>query len=143
MDIVNKHTESASKDLWQTRIRTEVLEVCKDGILNLDMLHKIKAVFKTGGSRDVATLPCNSICVKASLANLKPGHVEIPKGVDIWLWACKSSQAYIPFGARVQICPGQSLAMTELQVFAIILSNFNLTTSPNYCHASMCFADRT
>lgn len=34
----------ASHPEWQTRIRVEVLEVCKDGILNFDMLHKMKAV---------------------------------------------------------------------------------------------------
>ncbi|TYJ33419.1 hypothetical protein E1A91_A05G102900v1 [Gossypium mustelinum] len=126
----------ASHPEWQTRIRGEVSELCKGGVLSFDVLHKMKA-----------------------------GDVEIPKGVNIWLWmlelhtnpnfwgadsekfnperfadgiskACKSNQAYIPFGLGARVCPGQSLAMTQLQVlFAIILSNFNLTMSPTYRHS--------
>ncbi|XP_022730296.1 cytochrome P450 714C2-like [Durio zibethinus] len=34
----------ASHSEWQTRLPTEVLEVSKDGILNFEMLHKMKAV---------------------------------------------------------------------------------------------------
>ena len=166
MDIVKKHTESASKDLlqviiegskngdlgpstadefivdnckdicipasevtaasaiwglmllashpeWQTRIRTEVLEVCKDGILNFDMLHKMKAVcnsmiigsvnyyemfsFLTQNSIHLVQLrmvvlevlrlyPVTAFVSRQALQNVKLGHFEIPKGVNIWLW---------------------------------------------------------
>ncbi|XWS28867.1 hypothetical protein CRYUN_Cryun25bG0108400 [Craigia yunnanensis] len=100
---------------------------------------------------------------RQALQNVKLGHAEIR--VNIWLWLlelhfdpkfwgpdaekfnperfaivisreCKSSQAYIPFGVGARICPGQSLAMIELQVlFAIILSNFSFTISPSYRHS--------
>lgn len=109
--------------------------------------------------------PVTAFVLRQALQNLKLGHVEIPKGVNIWLWllelhfdpkiwgpdaekfnperfangisrACKSSQAYVPFGVGARVCPDQSLAMTELQVFfATILSNFSLTVSPSYCHS--------
>ncbi|XP_022730304.1 cytochrome P450 714C2-like [Durio zibethinus] len=93
---------------------------------------------------------------RQTLQNLKLGNIEIPKGFNIWLWllelhfdpkfwgpdvekfnperfangisrACKSSEAYIPLCIGAQVCPGRSLAKTELQVlFAIILSNLSL-----------------
>lgn len=109
--------------------------------------------------------PATAFVSRQALTNLKLGDVEIPKGVNIWLgmlelhtnpnfWgadsekfnperfadgiskACKSNQAHIPFGLGARVCPGQSLAMTQLQVlFAVILSNFNLTMSPTYRHS--------
>ncbi|XP_022752770.1 cytochrome P450 714C2-like [Durio zibethinus] len=154
----------ASHPEWQTRIRTEVLEVCNGGILNFDMLHKMKAL-RMVVLEVLRLYPATAFVSRQALQNVKLGHVEIPKGVNIWLWllelhfdpkfwgpdaekfnperfangiskACRSSQAYIPFGVGARVCPGQSLAMTELQVlFAIILSNFRLTISPNYRHS--------
>ncbi|XVF68717.1 hypothetical protein PTKIN_Ptkin11bG0024000 [Pterospermum kingtungense] len=154
----------ASHPEWQTRIRTEFSEVCKDGILNFDMLHKMKAL-KMVVLEVLRFYPVTAFVSRQALQNVKLGEVEIPKGVNIWLWllelhfdpkhwgpdaqkfsperfangisrACKSSQAYIPFGVGARVCPGQSFAMTELQVlFAIILSKFSLTISPSYCHS--------
>ncbi|XVF20103.1 hypothetical protein REPUB_Repub11eG0169300 [Reevesia pubescens] len=154
----------ASHPEWQTRIRVEVLEVCKDGNLTFDMLHKMKAL-KMVIQEVLRLYPVTGFISRQALQKLKIGHFEIPKGVNIWLWllelhsdpkfwgtdaekfnperfangisiACKSSQAYIPFGLGARICPGQSLAMTELQVlFALVLSNFSLTISPSYRHS--------
>ncbi|KAK6271950.1 hypothetical protein POUND7_009033 [Theobroma cacao] len=154
----------ASHPEWQTRIRVEVLEVCKDGILNFDMLHKMKAL-RMVVLEVLRLYPVTAFVSRQALQNLKLGHIEIPKGVNIWLWllelhfdpkfwgpdaekfnperfahgisrACRSSQAYIPFGVGARVCPGQSLAMAELQVlFAIILSNFSVTISPSYRHS--------
>ncbi|XWS28868.1 hypothetical protein CRYUN_Cryun25bG0108500 [Craigia yunnanensis] len=153
----------ASHPEWQTRIRTEVLDVCKDGIPSFDMLHKMKAL-RMVVLEVLRLYPVTAFVSRQTLQNVKLGHVEITKGVNIWLWLlelhfdpkfwgpdaekfnrfaigisreCKSSQAYIPFGVGARVCPGQSHAMTELQVLlAIILSNFSLTISPSYRHSS-------
>ncbi|KAE8656817.1 Detected protein of unknown function [Hibiscus syriacus] len=89
----------------ETRIRAEVSQVCENGVLNFDMLHKMK--------------------MQQHLFQGRPAKSEAG--------ACKSCQAYIPFGLGARECPGQSFAMTELQVlFAIIVSNFILTIAPSY-----------
>ncbi|MBA0836183.1 hypothetical protein Goarm_008417 [Gossypium armourianum] len=154
----------ASHPEWQTRIRGEVSELCKGGVLSFDVLHKMKAL-KMVVLEVLRLYPATAFVSRQALTNLKLGDVEIPKGVNICLgmlelhtnpnfWgadsekfnperfadgiskACKSNQAYIPFGLGARVCPGQSLAMTQLQVlFAIILSNFNLTMSPTYRHS--------
>ena len=102
---------------------------------------------------------------RQALKDVKLGNLDVPKDVNVWItllalhrdpefWgpdanefnperfvdgvsgACKSSHAYIPFGVGARVCPGQILALTELKVlFAMILSKFKLTVSPNYRHA--------
>lgn len=50
--------------------------------------------------------------------------------------ACKSPQAYIPFGAGPRICAGQNFAMAELKVIiAVVLSKFGFALSPKYQHS--------
>ncbi|KAK8478342.1 hypothetical protein V6N13_144557 [Hibiscus sabdariffa] len=170
----------ASHPEWQTHIRAEVSQVCKGGELNFDMLHKMKAVrdmtmtmtmeinqlqLKMVVLEVLRLYPATTFVSRQALQNLKLGDVEIPKGINIWLWmlelhtdpkiwgtdsekfnperfangisrACKSRQAYIPFGLGARVCPGQSLGMTELQVlFALIVSNFSLAIAPSYRHS--------
>ena len=102
---------------------------------------------------------------RQTLKDVKLGDILVPKGVNIWIWipalhqdpelcgsdaekfnperfangisgACKSPNAYIPFGVGTRMCPGQNLAITEMKIlFTIILSHFSLSISPNYLHS--------
>jgi len=52
------------------------------------------------------------------------------------LRACKTPQAYTPFGIGSRVCPGQHLSMMELKVFlSLILSKFRVSLSSSYCHS--------
>ena len=47
--------------------------------------------------------------------------------------ACKTPQAYMPFGVGACVCGGQHFAMTELKVIlSLILSKFCFSLSPAY-----------
>ncbi|KAF2300423.1 hypothetical protein GH714_013136 [Hevea brasiliensis] len=155
----------ASHPEWQARARSEVLEVCEgQQILDYNMLSKMK-VLKMVIQEVLRLYPGVALASRHALQEVKIGNVQVPKGVGIWifllalhrdpeLWgpdadvfnperfingvtgACKSAQAYIPFGLGARICPGQNMAMMELTVlFALILSNFNISISPNYLHS--------
>ena len=50
--------------------------------------------------------------------------------------ACKTPQAYMPFGVGSCVCAGQNFAMTELKVIlSLILSKFCFSLSPAYQHS--------
>lgn len=102
---------------------------------------------------------------REALERTQIGHVDVPKGVCIWsliptlhrdpdIWgpdahvfhperfangvtkACKSPQAYVPFGVGARSCLGRNFAMAQLKVvISLITSNFTYSLSPNYQHS--------
>ncbi|KAK6926936.1 Cytochrome P450, partial [Dillenia turbinata] len=148
---------------WQARARSEVLEVCGGHPLDANVLSKMKMRMVI---QEVLRLyPGVAFASRQALEDVRIGKLLVPKGVCIWLWmpalhrdpelwgpdadkfdpgrfangvsgACKSPQAYIPFGVGNPVCPGQYLAFTEMKVlFALVLSNFSLSLSPEYHHS--------
>ncbi|RVW34683.1 Cytochrome P450 714B3 [Vitis vinifera] len=72
---------------------------------------------------------------RQALKDVQLGDSLVPKGVNTWIWMPTVSKAYIPFGVGQRICPGQSLAIAEMKImYALILSNFSLSLSPNHRH---------
>ncbi|KAA8543914.1 hypothetical protein F0562_021909 [Nyssa sinensis] len=154
----------ASHPEWQARACAEILEVCGGHMPNANTLGKMK-VLKMVIQEMLRLYPGVAFISREALQDVKLGKFWIPKGVNIWIWllalhrdpqlwgpdadkfnperfangisgACKSPQAYVPFGVGARICPGQSLAMLEMKVmFAVILSNFSFSLSPDYCHS--------
>ncbi|KAJ9691547.1 hypothetical protein PVL29_013659 [Vitis rotundifolia] len=135
--------------LWAC-LYAEVLEVCGGHVLDTNMLGKMKLMV----IQEVLRLYLGVAFVsRQALKDVKLGDILVPKGVNIWIWipvlhqdpelfangisgACKSPNAYIPFGIGTQMCLGQNLAITEMKIlFTIILSHFSLSLSPNYNHS--------
>ncbi|KAG6759567.1 hypothetical protein POTOM_036050 [Populus tomentosa] len=154
----------ASNPEWQARARSEVKQVCGGHLPNFNMLGKMK-VLKMVILEVLRLYPPVALVSRRALQDVKLGDTQIPKGVNIWIWApalhrdpdlwgpdadkfnperfidgvsgaCKSSHAYIPFGVGARMCPGNKLGMMQLKVLlAMILSSFNLSISPNYRHS--------
>ncbi|KAJ6718843.1 CYTOCHROME P450 714C2-LIKE [Salix purpurea] len=154
----------ASNPEWQARARSEVKQVCDGHLPDLDMLDKMK-VLKMVVLEVLRLYPAVALVSRQTLQDVKLCDMQVPKGVNIWIWgpalhrdpdlwgpdadkfnpgrfidgvsgACKSSHAYIPFGVGARVCPGKKLGMIQMEVlFAMILSNFNLSISPSYRHS--------
>nr|CAN82563.1 hypothetical protein VITISV_039811 [Vitis vinifera] len=114
----------ASNPEWQARLRAEVLEVCGGHVPDTNMLGKMKLMV----IQEVLRLyPGVAFVSRQALKDVKLGDILVPKGVNIWIWipalhqdpelwgsdaekfnperfangilgACKSPNAYIPFG---------------------------------------------
>ncbi|KAL6332428.1 hypothetical protein AAG906_007976 [Vitis piasezkii] len=142
----------ASNPEWQTRLRAEILETCGGHVPDTNMLGKMK-LLKMVIQEVLRLYPGVAFVSRQALKDVKLGDILVPKGVNIWIWipalhqdpelwgsdaekACKSPNAYIPFGVGTRMCPGQNLAITEMKIlFTIILSHFSLSISPNYLHS--------
>lgn len=109
--------------------------------------------------------PPAAFVTREALEDVKFKDITIPKGIiiqipipvlqrqrELWgtdahkfnperfargvLGACKTPQAYMPFGVGSRVCVGQHLAMTELKVIlSLILSKFCFSLSPAYHHS--------
>ncbi|KAL0330893.1 UNVERIFIED_CONTAM: cytochrome [Sesamum angustifolium] len=154
----------ASNPEWQTRVRAEVEEVCQGRIPDTDMLRKMKQLHMVI-QETMRLYPPAPTLAREAFKDVKIGNIQVPKGVNVWtmvtalhtdtaLWgadalefkpqrfengisgACKSPNAYMPFGFGQRVCVGQHLAMVELKLLmALILTNFSFTLSPNYVHS--------
>ncbi|KAH7524942.1 hypothetical protein FEM48_Zijuj06G0172700 [Ziziphus jujuba var. spinosa] len=153
----------AANPEWQDRARAEVLEICRDGVPNADMLQSMKTL--TMVIQETLRLYPPAVFVgREALEDMKLKNILVPKGVNIqipismlhqnphiWgpdshkynperfqngvLEASKIPHAYIPFGLGNRVCAGQHLAMIELKVIlSLILSKFCFSLSPAYQH---------
>ncbi|KAL4312469.1 hypothetical protein GQ457_01G039030 [Hibiscus cannabinus] len=149
---------------WQSRVRAEVAQVCRDKLPDSDSVSCLKTV--TMVIQEALRLyPPGAFVSREALEETQLGNMIIPKGVCIWtliptlhrdaeIWgpdanefkperfsngvskACKFPQAYIPFGVGPRLCLGKNLAMIQLKiVLAIIISKFAFTLSPKYQHS--------
>ncbi|KAJ4847637.1 hypothetical protein Tsubulata_002749 [Turnera subulata] len=149
---------------WQARVRTELLEICQDQLPQFDMLRNMK-VLTMVIQETMRLYPATAYLIRSAEHDIKFKDVVVPKGVDIqipipivqqdpavWgpdahqfnperfangvLGACKSPQAYFPFGVGARICAGQHLAMAELKIIlSCLLPKFSFSLSPAYRHA--------
>lgn len=155
----------ATNPEWQTRVRTEVLQVCKGAqVPTADMLLQMKqltmVIYET-----LRLYPSAPVMGREALNDMKIGDIDVAKGMQIWsyvftlhtdpeVWgpdsfefnpqrfangvvgACKFPHMYMPFGIGPRICLGQHLAMTEIKaVISLFVANLSFSLSPNYVHS--------
>ncbi|XVE86005.1 hypothetical protein DITRI_Ditri18aG0001200 [Diplodiscus trichospermus] len=149
---------------WQSRVRTEVAEVCGDSLPDADSVSRLKTL--TMVIQEALRLyPPAAFVSREALEEMQLGNVTIPKGVCLWtliptlhrdpeIWgsdanefkperfsdgvskACKFPQAYIPFGVGPRLCLGRNMAMIQLKiVLRLIISKFTFSLSPKYRHS--------
>ncbi|KAJ4849057.1 hypothetical protein Tsubulata_029534 [Turnera subulata] len=157
----------ASHPEWQSRIREEVTQFCKDGSPDANSLSNLKAV--TMVIQEALRLyPPAAFVSREALEEVQIGSITVPKGAYIWtliptlhrdpnVWgpdanefkperfqdgvsnACKFPQAYVPFGLGPRLCSGRNFALVQLKlVLSLIVAKFEFSLSPNYRH-SPCF----
>ncbi|XP_054807902.1 cytochrome P450 714C2-like isoform X1 [Prosopis cineraria] len=149
---------------WQDRCRAEVLQVCGNGTFDATMLRSLKTVTMVI-QETLRLYPPATFVIRSALQDIKLKRISIPKGMNIQipipllqqdpeLWgpdanmfnpqrfangimeACKTPQAYLPFGIGARICAGQHFAMAELKVIlSLILLRFQFSLSSSYRHS--------
>ncbi|KAM3685590.1 hypothetical protein ACJW31_11G129800 [Castanea mollissima] len=149
---------------WQARARAEVLEIVGDSLLDGNMLRNMKTLTMII-QETLRLYPPVAFVVGEALEDITFQDILISKGInmqipipilqqhyDLWgldahkfnperfahgiVGACKTPQAYMPFGVRSHVCAGQHFAMTELKVIlSLILSKFCFSLSPTYQHS--------
>ncbi|XP_031264402.1 cytochrome P450 714C2-like [Pistacia vera] len=149
---------------WQDRARSELLKICRNGLPDADMLPSLK-VLTMVIQETLRLYPPVGFIPREALQDIKFKDIVIPKGMGIHipvamlqqnpdLWgpdahqfkperfangisaACKTPQAYLPFGMGPRICAGQHFAIAELRVIlSLILSKFCFSLSPKYSHS--------
>ncbi|KAI4372666.1 hypothetical protein MLD38_010869 [Melastoma candidum] len=154
----------AANPEWQDRARAEVVELLKDGQPDSSKIRGMKTLTMVIHETLRLYAPA-MIVVRRALQDVKFKNLRIPKGCNIQLpisilhrlpdiwgkdWnefnpqrfvngvsgACKSVQAYMPFGVGPRVCVGQHFAMLEMKVvLSLILSRFSFSLSPDYLHA--------
>ncbi|KAK7410798.1 hypothetical protein VNO78_01899 [Psophocarpus tetragonolobus] len=149
---------------WQTRIRTEVAELCPNGIPDADSVPLLKTVAMV--IKEVLRLyPPAAFVSREAYEDIQIGNLNVPKGVCLWtliptlhrdpeIWgpdanefkperfsegvskACKFPHTYVPFGLGTRLCLGKNFAMVQLKVvLALIISKFSFSLSPSYRHS--------
>ncbi|GFZ15134.1 cytochrome P450, family 714, subfamily A, polypeptide 1 [Actinidia rufa] len=149
---------------WQARVREEVAQVCREGLIDAESLTKMKTV--TMVIQEALRLyPPAAFVSREALEETQIGHFTIPKGVCTWTliptlhrdsnnWgcdanefrperfahgvssACKVPHAYIPFGLGPRLCLGRNFALAQLKVvLSLIVSKFTFSLSPKYIHS--------
>ncbi|XP_062175417.1 cytochrome P450 714C2-like [Alnus glutinosa] len=149
---------------WQARARAEVLQICEDRVPDANMLRNMKTLTMVI-HETLRLFPPAAFLVRAASEDITFKDIMIPKGInlqipiamlhrqyDMWgpdahkfnperfargiAGACKTPQAYMPFGVGSRVCVGQHFAMTELKVIlSLILSKFCFSLSPAYHHS--------
>ncbi|GAA0173892.1 oxygenase [Lithospermum erythrorhizon] len=111
---------------WQVCAREEVIQICGDNIPDADMLRRMKVLTMI----PIPVLHQHPELWGSDVKEFNPARFEGGTAK-----ACKSPQAYMPFGVGTRTCVGQHFAMMELKIMlSLILSNFSLSLAPSYNH---------
>ncbi|KAG5050258.1 hypothetical protein JHK85_011361 [Glycine max] len=156
--------QSLGKDFSKHRIRTEVAELCPNGVPDADSVPLLKTVAMV--IKEVLRLyPPAAFVSREAYEDIQIGNLNVPKGVCLWtliptlhrdpeIWgpdanefkperfsegvskACRFPHAYVPFGLGTRLCLGKNFAMVQLKVvLALIISKFSFSLSPSYRHS--------